>query len=208
EQVVAEYRKTLFEDLDKARHQVNELQADLTKAEKGLTFKTLRAPIDGTVQQLAIHTIGGVVTPAQPVLVVVPNETTLTVEAMVSNRDIGFVHAGQQAEVKIDTFNFTRYGLVDGTVTTLSHDAISQEIDRKTPKSPTDTASENDQAPPETAYVARIALSRDWIETETGRTALGPGMSVITEIHTGKRRIIDFLLSPLARKVDESLHER
>lgn len=207
EQAIAEYRKNVFEDLDKARRQVSDLEAEFTKAQKTLMFKTLRAPVDGTVQQLAIHTIGGVVTPAQPLLMIVPNETGLTVEAMVSNLDIGFVHAGQPAEVKIDTFNFTRYGLIDGTVTALSHDSVTQEVDTKRTKSPDDSDS-NDKPSAGSAYIAHIALSRNWMDTETGRLSLGPGMSVTTEIHTGSRRIIDFLLSPLSRKVAESLHER
>ena len=76
----------------------------------------MTAPVDGVVQQLAIHTVGGVVTPAQALLVIVPSDSRLEIEAMVSNRDIGFVRAGQQAEIKIDTFNFTRYGLLHGEV--------------------------------------------------------------------------------------------
>ena len=68
-------------------------------------------PVAGTVQQLSVHTIGGVVTPAQALLVVVPGDSHLEIEAMVLNRDIGFVQAGQDAQIKIDTFNFSRYGL-------------------------------------------------------------------------------------------------
>ena len=89
---------------------------DLIKAERKTTLQRLAAPVDGVVQQLAIHTVGGVVTPAQALLVIVPSDSRLEIEAMVSNRDIGFVHAGQQAEIKIDTFNFTRYGLLHGEV--------------------------------------------------------------------------------------------
>jgi len=73
-------------------------------------LQLLKAPVDGTVQQLAVHTAGGGVTPAQALLVVVPADSHLEIEAMVSNRDIGFVHVGQDAEIKPDTFNFTRYG--------------------------------------------------------------------------------------------------
>ncbi len=79
------------------------------------------------VQQLAIHTVGGVVTPAQPLLVVVPSDSRLEIEAMVSNSDIGFVHAGQEAEIKVDTFNFTRYGLLHGQVLSVSQDAVIRD---------------------------------------------------------------------------------
>jgi hemolysin D len=88
----------------------------LVRAEQRTKFQALTAPVAGMVQQLAVHTIGGVVTPAKGLLVVVPADSHLEIEAMVSNRDIGFVHPGQDAEIKVDTFNFTRYGLLHGRV--------------------------------------------------------------------------------------------
>src|SRR5215467_4996789 len=109
-QAVAEYQRTLSDDLAKAEQKANGLAQDLIKAEQKTRLQQLTAPVDGVVQQLAIHTVGGVVTPAQSLLLVVPAESRLEIEAMVSNRDIGFVHAGQEAEIKVDTFNFTRYG--------------------------------------------------------------------------------------------------
>ena len=90
----------------------------------------LTAPVDGVVQQLAVHTVGGVVTPAQALLAVVPRDSQLEIEAMVSNRDIGFVHAGQEAEIKVDTFNFTRYGLLHGKVLSVSQDPSSEKSPR------------------------------------------------------------------------------
>src|SRR6476469_9046650 len=109
-QAVAEYRHTLSDELAKAEQKANGLTQDLIKAEQKTRLQLLTAPVDGVVQQLAIHTVGGVVTPAQSLLVVVPSDSRLEIEAMVSNRDIGFVYPGQEAEIKIDTFNFTRYG--------------------------------------------------------------------------------------------------
>src|SRR3981189_2819138 len=100
---------------------------DLVKTEKRIQAQTLRAPIDGTVQQLAMHTIGGVVTPAQALMVVVPTDTRIEVEAMVLNKDIGFVHDGDPAEIKIDTFNFTKYGLLRGEVLGVSQDSIMRD---------------------------------------------------------------------------------
>src|SRR6185437_10411899 len=100
---------------------------DAIKATKRRELQTLTAPVDGTVQQLAVHTLGGVVTPAQALLVVVPAESRLEIEAMVPNSDIGFVHPGQSAEIKVDTFNFTRYGLLHGDVLSVSQDAIARD---------------------------------------------------------------------------------
>src|SRR5262249_8336814 len=123
----AEYRHALSDDLTKSEQKASGLAQDLIKAEQKIRLQLLTAPVDGVVQQLAIHTVGGVVTPAQSLLMVVPSDSHLEIEAMVSNRDIGFVHAGQGAEIKIDTFNFTRYGLLHGEVLSVSHDAVIRD---------------------------------------------------------------------------------
>src|SRR4029077_14384763 len=123
--IAAESRRALFDDLSKAEEKVAALTQDVIKAERRTKLQLLTAPVDGTVQQLAVHTIGGVVTPAQALAVVVPADSHLEIEAMISNRDIGFVHAGQKAEIKVDTFSFTRYGLLHGEVLDVSPDAIT-----------------------------------------------------------------------------------
>ena len=114
-------------ELSKAEQKAAGLAQDVIKAERRTKLQALTAPVDGVVQQLAVHTVGGVVTPAQALLVVVPLDSHLEIEAMVSNRDIGFVHAGQEAEIKVDTFNFTRYGLLHGKVLNVSQDAIARD---------------------------------------------------------------------------------
>lgn len=201
-----DYEKTILDSLDKAQARVSELEANYIKARDTVAYKSLRAPIAGTVQELAVHTIGGVVTPAQQLVMIVPDNAGLVVEATVSNRDVGFVHAGQTAKVKVDAFNFTQYGLIDGKVLSLNRDTVEPPQDSRQSQKPDGEGPP--AAPREPGYVARIALQRDWIETENGRMRLGPGMTVTAEINTGRRRMIDYLLSPLARKVDNSLHER
>lgn len=126
-QAVAEYRKTISDELAKSEQKANSVARDLIKAEQRTSLQQLASPVDGVVQQLAVHTVGGVVTPAQSLLVIVPSDTRLEVEAMISNRDIGFVEAGQGAAIKIDTFNFTRYGLLEGRVLSVSQDAIIRD---------------------------------------------------------------------------------
>src|SRR5262245_12994322 len=116
EQTRAEYARSVVTDLAEAESKAAQGAEDLVKAEKRVQDQTLRAPIDGTVQQLVLHTIGGVVTPAQVLMVVVPADSGIEIEAMVLNKDIGFVHDGDPAEIKIDTFNFTKYGLLHGHV--------------------------------------------------------------------------------------------
>ena len=100
---------------------------DAIKAERRAKLQDLVAPVDGVVQQLAVHTVGGVVTPAQALAVVVPLDSHLEIEATLSNDDVGFVHAGQEAEIKVHTFNFTRYGLLHGRVLSVSSDSIARD---------------------------------------------------------------------------------
>jgi hemolysin D len=169
----------------------------------------LTAPVDGVVQQLAIHTVGGIVTPAQALMVVVPSDSQLEIEAMVSNRDIGFVHAGQGAEIKIDTFNFTRYGLLHGRVLNVSEDAIVRERQERTnERAP---GSENDSSEPkgqELSYSARISLDNTRMQIDDRIVNLSPGMAVTVEIKTGSRAILSYLLSPLLRASHDALRER
>ena len=209
-QAVAEYRRSLSDELTKAEQKVSGLIQDLIKAERKTTLQRLAAPVDGVVQQLAIHTVGGVVTPAQALLVIVPSDSRLEIEAMVSNRDIGFVHGGQQAEIKIDTFNFTRYGLLHGDVLNVSQDAIirDQPQDRTGNRR---LGAQNDSSEPkgqELNYSARISLDRTKMQVDDRMVDLSPGMAVTVEIKTGSRTILNYLLSPLLRYQQEVLHER
>jgi membrane fusion protein, hemolysin D len=209
-QTVAEYRRTLSDELAKAEQKANGLTQDLIKAEQKTRLQLLAAPVDGVVQQLAIHTIGGVVTPAQSLLVVVPSDSRLEIEAMVSNRDIGFVQPGQEAEIKIDTFNFTRYGLLHGRVLSVSQDAIirDRQQDRSSDRA---LGTQNDTSEPkgqELNYSARISLDRTKMRIDDRMVNLSPGMAVTVEIKTGSRTILSYLLSPLLRYRQETLRER
>jgi hemolysin D len=209
-QAVAEYRHTFSDELAKAEQKANGLTQDLIKAEQKTRLQLLTAPVDGVVQQLAIHTIGGVVTPAQSLLVVVPSDSRLEIEAMVSNRDIGFVHPGQEAEIKIDTFNFTRYGLLHGHVLSVSPDAVirDRQQDRSDDRR---LGTQNDTSEPkgqELNYSARISLDRTQMQIDDRMVNLSPGMAVAVEIKTGLRMILSYLLSPLLRYRQETLRER
>ena len=199
----AQYAADLFTDLRKAQEQQNELSQELIKAQNKSSGALMRAPIDGVVDQLAIHTLGGVVTPAQHLMIIVPDSRNLMIEAQLANRDVGFVHAGQQVKVKVETFNFTRYGLVDGHVVDVSKDVVVQD-DTRQPAGP-DTA---EARRPSATYVARIVLDRASMMIDGRNEPLQPGMAITAEIKTGNRSIMDYLLSPIARHTQESLHER
>jgi hemolysin D len=205
-QTAAEYRRTRFEELTKAEQKASGLAQDVIKAEQRTKLQALTAPVDGVVQQLAVHTVGGVVGPGQVLLAVVPLDSHLEIEAMVSNRDIGFVHAGQGAEIKVDTFNFTRYGLIHGDVLSVSKDAISRDRSQdKSNDKGTDKTGEQNQ---ELNYAARVSLDRTQMQVEDKLVNLTPGMAVTVEIKTGSRQIIGYLFSPVMQYKQEMFRER
>ncbi|OTA19782.1 hemolysin secretion protein HlyD [Xenorhabdus beddingii] len=189
EAVVAQNRRAMLDLQQGADQKAAILVQELAKARHQENLTSLKAPVDGTVQQLAVHTVGGVVTPAQPLMVIVPANQPVEVEAMLENKDVGFVHVGQQVTVKVETFNFTKYGTVDGEVLSVSNDAIEDEKRGL-------------------IYSTRIRLKSDHVLVKGQRVALSPGMSITAEIKTDQRRVIDYFLSPLQQHMDESLRER
>jgi hypothetical protein len=153
----------LLADLAAARERAAALGQELRKAERRLELMQLRAPVDGHVQELAATTIGGVVMPAQQLMIIVPADSGLEVEAFVLNKDIGFVQPGQEVQIKVQTFNFTRYGLIAGKVLDISDDVITRDRDAEGPAEPT--------------YAARIALDRTTMEIDGREVNLSPGMA-------------------------------
>ncbi len=149
----------------------------------------MTAPVDGTVHQLAAHTVGGIVPAAQPLMQIVPAQADVELEVMVENRDIGFVREGQPAQVKLDAFEYTRYGSVPATVRQVARDAVQDEH----------------RGP---LYPVRLTLARRSLTVDGHEAPIGPGLSGSAEIVTGERRLIDYVLSPLLRHGHESLHER
>ncbi|WP_343730447.1 HlyD family type I secretion periplasmic adaptor subunit [Duganella sp.] len=150
---------------------------------------TLTAPVDGTVQQLAVHTVGGVVPAAQPLMLIVPANPLVEMEARLENRDVGFVREGQTAAVKIDTFDYTKYGTIPAHVSLISRDAIEDE--KKGP-----------------LYAVKVSIDRAAIPVDGRLLPLSAGMSANVEIKTGERRIIEYLLSPLLQHQHETFRER
>lgn len=188
-QTKSEYLKDVLVQRNEVERRVIGLEEEVLKAEQRHGLQTLTAPLDGMVQQLAVHTVGGVVTPAQALMAIVPADNVLEVEVMVQNRDIGFIHPGQEVQLKLETFLFTKYGTIPGKVLSVSRDAVADEKKGL-------------------IYPARIALERSWIDVEGRRIDLGAGMALVAEIRTDQRRMVDYVLSPIARYRDESLRER
>jgi hemolysin D len=149
----------------------------------------LTSPVDGTVQQLTVYTVGGVVPAAQPLMKIVPKEDKIEVEAMLENKDMGFVEEGQTASVKIDAYDYTKYGVIPGRVVHVSSDAIKDEKRGL-------------------LYSVILALDKSSISVKGHDMPLSAGMSVRADIKTGSRRVIEYFLSPLLQHKRESLNER
>lgn len=185
---IATFRREQWELLNKAEQEAAQNQDDETKADARQRLTQLKSPVSGVVQQLNVHTVGGVVTSAQTLMEIVPDDT-LEVEARVSNKDIGFVNPGQSAIVKISTFPYTRFGYVTGTVVKVSNDATA---DRKLGL----------------VFLARIRIPSNRFRVQSKWLNLTPGMEVIAEIKTGHQKVWQYFLSPLINTGRESLRER
>ena len=192
-QTRAAYRAETQRGLSERHAQASSKKAQFTqersKTEQRSRLASLTAPVDGTVQQVAVHTEGGVVTPAQVLMVIVPKDAKVTAEVVVDNKDIGFVNAGQTAAIKLETFPFTRYGTVQARVKSVVADAVSDEKKGA-------------------IFPATLTLDTSSINVDGKRIALSSGMNVTAEIKTGKRRVIEYLLGPVQQHMGESLKER
>jgi hemolysin D len=182
----------------------------LAKSQIKLDRTKLVAPIDGTVQQLSITTLGQVVSPAQQLMVVVPSSGLLHVEAFVSNIDIGFVKVGQEATIKVDAFPFTRYGTIKATVTEIAREAIDEQEAKRREANVASSSAASPAPSQQQSFVFPITLTLDAqsLSIDGHAFPLAPGMTVTAEIRTESRRAIDYFLSPLRRTVSQSLHER
>jgi hemolysin D len=190
-QALAEYRARVGSELVEATKKRDLAKQEFVKANQRLSMQTLRAPIDGVVQQLALTTVGGVVTAAQPILTVVPENTPLEVEAQVLNRDIGHLHVGQRVINKVETYDFTRYGYIEGEVQWVGTDAVQ---DQKLGL----------------IYPVRIKLAHMKTPNEVNgnKGLVTAGMNITADIRTDQRRLIEYLIAPMLRYKQEAMRER
>jgi hemolysin D len=196
----------------KALMKIAQANQDITKARQKESYRRLVAPVDGTVQGLKIHTPGAVVTTADTLMTIVPDGTGIEADCLVENKDIGFVSEGQDVELKLEAFPFTRYGLAKGRVRRLGRDAATNP--NAAPPGSTAALAQppqpgNSTAPSaELAYPAKVTLLQDWIEVDGRHEPIRAGMRVSAEIKTGDRRVIEYLLSPVMQAVKEAGRER
>ncbi|MBI5875030.1 MAG: HlyD family type I secretion periplasmic adaptor subunit [Deltaproteobacteria bacterium] len=181
-----EREKVILNDIVEREKSITAIEGEVIKAKKKYAMEKLSSPVDGTVHGLASYTIGGVVTSAQPIVTIVPDGTPLVIEAVVLNNDIGFIRTGQETEIKLDTFPFQKYGTIRGKVTSISPDAFDDE-----------------KLGP--VYRIKVELERLNITVNGTDIHLTPGMAASVEVKTGKRRVIEFFLSPVIKYSKESL---
>ncbi|MGN7932728.1 HlyD family type I secretion periplasmic adaptor subunit [Sphingopyxis sp. 22461] len=198
------FGKAAATELAESQQQSGLAREEVTKSQRRRAFMQLRAPVSGTVQQLAISTVGGVVQPAQTLMIVVPDNAAPVVEARILNKDIGFVREGQPVRVKLEAYPFTDYGIVPGVVESISRDAVDT--------SESGAAEQRDRngrvVQPGLVYTTRIRLLKRTIRVAGRDQPIGPGLAVQAEIKTGDRRIIQYMLSPIVQAVDEAGRER
>ncbi len=198
-----------------AARKADEARQNRIKAEAKVLRTKLFSPIDGTVQQLAVTTLGQVVTVGQQLMVITPRSGQIQVEALVPNIDIGFVKIGQDAAIKVDAFPFTRFGVLQGKVVNIAREAVDEQVARRAMANVTSSAN-NAAAQPSGAagqpqvfvFPVKVALESSSIKVGGADVPLIPGMTVTVEINTQRRRVIDYFLSPLAKLTSEAFTER
>jgi hemolysin D len=187
--LIAETKRTAYDLQSEADRMMGQARQEVIRNAAHSRLLKLTSPIDGTVQQLTVNTIGGVVPGAQTLMKIVPKEDTIEVEAKLENKDIGFVKEGQRAAVKIAAYDSGKYGYINARVVHISSDAIKDEKQGL-------------------LYSAILALEKSTINVNGQAMPLAPGMTVTAEIKTGRRRVIEYFLSPLIQQKRESFHER
>jgi len=183
---------TLKEMIKKQNEVINELTAMIPEVDKSnyiLGSKSIYASVDGTIYNLTNSNSGKVVQSGEVIMELIPKNAPLEVEAKVLNRDIGFIQDGQKVKVKLDSFKFTKYGYIEGTIINIEKSSILDENLGE-------------------IYPVIIELSTDKMKIDGKYMQLMPGMTCSVDIKIGKRRLIEYIISPMVRYQDEALREK
>ena len=187
--MIEDIKNNSIKEAQETRSKINLLQEERKKASSILDTTKIVAPVSGMVQQLAVNTVGGVLTPAQPVMVIVPEDAPLEAEVTFLNKDIGFIEIGQPTHIKIESFPYTKYGMIDGEVSFISGDAIEDEKKGL-------------------VYKGRIKLHNSIMHTNNRDIQLVPGMRLTAEVKTDEKRLIEYFLSPIITNGTQAFRER
>lgn len=187
--ITQDYKNKLLEELTEKRKEATMLQVEIKSIEFKQSKQRLISPVDGYIGKLHVHTVGGVVTPAEKLITVIPKDAPLIIKATVLNQDSGFIKKGMQTAVKIDTFDFQKYGMIHGVVSHKADDSIDDE-----------------KLGP--VYEIYIEPKEHFLTVNSEKVFLRSGMSVTAEMKVGKRRVIEFFLYPLIKYLDEGMSVR
>ncbi len=195
-----------------AERQIDDFAPKVAKTNAKLSHMTIKSPIDGVVLGLSVTTLGQVVNPSEEIMRIVPDGSDLEIEAYVENKDIGFVEAGQPAIVKIESFPFTRYGVLDAKVVRVAHDAIPEPDAQTVEGNPAKTTKSSyfggAQRTQNLVFPVTLHLARKTMDIDGAAIPLRPGMAASVEVKTGKRRILEYVFSPLVQTVSGAMKER
>ena len=200
-QISADYRRQLQTERVDIAAQLEKAEQELAKQEHRQEYLELRAPQDGVVKDLATHTAGTVTSPGTILMTLVPKDEKLRAEVWVKNDDIGFVHKAQPVKIKLATFTFQKYGMLQGEVAHVSADSAYQSAAPAT-QGPAKSSGEP------LAYRTLVNLKHQFLEVDGEIFRLAPGMQVSAEIHLGTRTVLEYLLSPVRKAFHEAARER
>ncbi|MCH2241984.1 MAG: HlyD family type I secretion periplasmic adaptor subunit [Aquabacterium sp.] len=206
----AETLKALRERLAQADVKRTQAGEEGIKAEQRKALTRLTAPVAGTVQQLAVHTPGGVVTPAQALMVVVPDNAEVTAEVEIENKDIGFVEVGQQAEIKLEAFPYTEFGTIQSTVQRIAADSVYRSSAAIEHSALRGTENSQNELPTlsNSYFPTTLRLSSTTININGKNVYINPGIAITAEIKIGRRKITKYVLAPLMTRTHESFREK
>ena len=183
------YRRDLLEKLNETQETIQQITHEIDKNRERQEALLITSPVDGIVQELETFTEGGVVTTAQTLMVIVPENDQLDAQIMISNKDIGFITPGQKVVIKVEAFPYTRYGYLYGKVKFISSEVVEDKEKGM-------------------YFDGEITLTNSTLQVNGKKVILTSGMSITAEVITGYRRVIDFIISPLRKTIDESFIER
>ncbi len=178
-----------LDEIVKKQKEIEALEASLEKSNESISYQTIVSPASGVVSGMKLNTVGGVIKPAESIMTIVPDDTPLIIETIVENKDIGYIECGQKASIKVDTFSFQKYGLLEGEVFQISPDSFDDERYGL-------------------VYKMKVKFKEKTMNIEGKNVDLNSGMSVTVEVKTGERRIIEFLLEPLVKYLSEAFSLR
>jgi hemolysin D len=204
---IAEWRRKISEEMAKTRSDRDGAAAQLSKAQLRRQLSVMTAPRDATVLEVAPRPAGSVVRPAEPLMRLVPADASLVADLQVDTRDVARLHLGDAVTLKFEALPWQQFGLARGVLKTLTPDTLRDDNPHETAEdmSAPDMKTQARQSP--IHYIARIELTETQFRNLPENFTLRPGMRLVGEIKVGRRSILEYVMNPITRVLDESLRE-